>query len=102
MGCLGSQSHVPGPHRGQRASVPWPLPAACLEVWEAGVREPVSSVTGYLQNLSERGQKPTQDIFIIVNIVKGDKRRRSGHLKRDTGQILLVSVSFWGVLELLT
>lgn len=88
MWCLGSQTYAPSPHRGQRAPVPGPQPAALLEVWEVGIRKPVSSVTGYLQKLSERGQKPTQDIFIIVNIVKGDKRRRSGHLKRDMGQIL--------------
>lgn len=53
-----------------------------------GIREPVSSVTGYLQKLSEKGKKPTQAIFIIVSIVKEDKRQRSGHPKRDTGQIL--------------
>lgn len=85
---LGSQSYVPSPHRGQHASDPWPPPAASLQVWGAGIREPVSSVTGYLQKLSEKGKKPTQAIFIIVSIVKGDKRRRSGHPKRDTGQIL--------------
>lgn len=88
MWCLGSQTYAPRPRRGQHAPVPGPQPAARLEVWEVGIRKPVSSVTGYLQKLAERGQKPTQDIFIIVNIVKGDKRRRSGHLKRDMGQIL--------------